>query len=199
MKLLNLGCGEVLPGEPWINADYRCDRTDRPSNVVIFNMRESVWPLEDEEFDGIMAWHIFEHFDAVELQDILCQCHRILKPGGVMRVGVPDASHSRSYRDVDCKMYAKEVFGEENSHPDFKTFMGWALFLYREHKQIFTEDALWCTLVNDELPRNGSGFKPENVYRVHPNTTARPGHYCSSKLLQLENRRAFSLIMECYK
>jgi len=212
MILLNLGCGDVRPPSPWINvdnlADVLDDRTygfeiilDRlkgEDNYFHMDMRKRDWPWPDNSVDGIASHHCFEHFDAVDLQEVLKECYRILKPGGVLRCSVPDASYFRQVHTEDNHANAVRLFGEPILHPEYATMMGWALFLYQDHRQVFTEDSLWCTLVNRECPRAGS-FAPEDVVRAQFKQTTRPGHYCAEHVAQIERRAEYSLIMEAFK
>jgi predicted SAM-dependent methyltransferase len=40
--------------------------------------------------DAIYASHVLEHLDRVEAQGFLAECRRVLKPGGMLRLAVPD-------------------------------------------------------------------------------------------------------------
>lgn len=196
MKLLHLGCGLVRPGDPWVNMDtFGVDA----HNFVKWDMNVHPWPFPADEFDGITAQHVFEHFDAHHLQHVLRECYRVLKPGGVLRCGVPDASYFRKVFAEDRRENAQRLFGEPNAHPNYQTFMGWALFLYADHMQVFTEDSLWCTLVNREYMPKSQSFSPENVQRAEYQRTNRPDHYCSGIVSYLDNRPKFSLYMEAFK
>lgn len=48
--------------------------------------------IDDAVFDGIFTEHTLEHFTYSEDARILSECHRILKPGGWIRIVVPDLS-----------------------------------------------------------------------------------------------------------
>lgn len=45
----------------------------------------------DNSFDYIVCSHILEHLTLEEGKNFLLDCHRILKPNGIMRLSVPDA------------------------------------------------------------------------------------------------------------
>ena len=191
MILLNLGCGYVLPKEPWINIDQDASRNVSNYRQIDLN-KERFLPWETESVDGIMANHAFEHFDAIILARILKDCYRMLKVDGVLRVVVPDASYFRKVYKKDNKKNARDLFGEPLAHPEYSKFMDWALFLYEDHRQIFTEDSLWCTIVH-------AGFNEDRVYRVQPKCIAIPDHYCNKMLAEIDNRPKFSLVIEAYK
>lgn len=82
--LLHLGCGPInAPG--YINVDAQ------PFPHV--HHVENVFPLDFLEtgaFDLVYASHILEHFPYSELPQILGEWRRVLKIGGVLRLGVPD-------------------------------------------------------------------------------------------------------------
>lgn len=83
---VNLGCGESgLEG--WINVD-----THWNNNVsLVYDIRKHL-PLSTNSTPGIFTEHFVEHLDySEEIPFFLSECHRILKPDGVLRIVVPDA------------------------------------------------------------------------------------------------------------
>jgi predicted SAM-dependent methyltransferase len=48
--------------------------------------------IDDATVDGIFTEHTFEHLGFDEVRRLVAECHRVLKPGGRMRVIVPDVS-----------------------------------------------------------------------------------------------------------
>jgi predicted SAM-dependent methyltransferase len=82
---VNVGCGPfVLPG--YVNVDlFRCAR-----EVVPWDCRWGL-PFADGAARGIRAEHFFEHLEArEEAPAFLADCLRVLEPGGVIRLIVPD-------------------------------------------------------------------------------------------------------------
>lgn len=79
---LHIGCGpKVLPG--WINIDvvegphvHRWDPLDLP--------------LKDGSVSHILSEHAFEHFGFAEEERLFRECLRVLAPGGVLEIEVPD-------------------------------------------------------------------------------------------------------------
>ena len=47
-------------------------------------------PHADATVDAIYSSHMIEHLDRREARDFLAECRRVLKPGGVLRLAVPD-------------------------------------------------------------------------------------------------------------
>jgi len=48
------------------------------------------FPFNDSSVNSIYSCHIMEHFYPDELEKVLSECFRVLKPGGGMRIVVPD-------------------------------------------------------------------------------------------------------------
>jgi len=83
---VNVGCGPfVLP--VFVNVDlYR-----HSPEIVPWDCRWNL-PFGDGSAKGIRAEHFFEHLEArEEAPEFLLDCFRVLEPGGVIRIIVPDA------------------------------------------------------------------------------------------------------------
>ncbi len=46
--------------------------------------------FESEALELVYVSHVLEHFPIPEVPNVLTEWHRILKPGGLLRLGVPD-------------------------------------------------------------------------------------------------------------
>lgn len=81
---LHLGCDKrFIPGFVHIDlADY--PHIDHRHDVRSLPM------MADASADLVYACHILEYFDRVEVKDVLAEWTRVLKPGGVLRLAVPD-------------------------------------------------------------------------------------------------------------
>jgi predicted SAM-dependent methyltransferase len=53
------------------------------------NVVEGV-PLPDASCDAVYNAAVLEHLTPAQAERFLRECHRLLKSGGVLRVGVPD-------------------------------------------------------------------------------------------------------------
>lgn len=91
-RYLNLGCGSRFIAS-WTNVDF----TATAPGVVACNLVEGV-PFSDNSFDAVYHSHVLEHFSRAEGERFIRECFRVLAPGGVIRVVVPDLEQIvRSY------------------------------------------------------------------------------------------------------
>jgi predicted SAM-dependent methyltransferase len=80
---LNLGSGPVkIPG--WVSVDGLGMGAD-----LAWDLRRGV-PFPDNSVRAVFLEHVLEHFFLVDGLDLLEDCLRVLVPGGIVRVGVPD-------------------------------------------------------------------------------------------------------------
>jgi predicted SAM-dependent methyltransferase len=81
-RALNVGTGgKDLVG--WVNLDET-----KPGDVLA---RVPPFPFRDECFDEILMSHVVEHMTLDDGRALMKECYRILKPGGLVTVIVPDA------------------------------------------------------------------------------------------------------------
>lgn len=83
-KLLNLGCGTKYHSD-WVNVNL----VSTGNGVIACNLLQGV-PFKNGEFDVVYHAHILEHFTKKDAAAFLRECHRVLKPGGIIRIVVPD-------------------------------------------------------------------------------------------------------------
>jgi predicted SAM-dependent methyltransferase len=81
---LNLGCGNRYHPK-WINIDI----APQGPEVIQHDLRRGI-PLSDASCDVVYHAAVLEHMRRSDATTFLVECHRVLKPGGIMRVGVPD-------------------------------------------------------------------------------------------------------------
>ncbi|MGB2622833.1 MAG: methyltransferase domain-containing protein [Candidatus Acidiferrum sp.] len=84
MRCLNLGCGQRFHPE-WVNLDLH---PWNPS-VRVCDLRKDL-PFSEGSFDAVYHSHVLEHFSRADGSRFLGECHRVLRPGGIIRVAVPD-------------------------------------------------------------------------------------------------------------
>ncbi len=108
MIKLNLGCGAVRP-DGWINADSSLNANLQRipvigkmvnrffntveydnSNVVYMNVNKPWSAYKDNSVDIVYSSHMFEHLSLKSSELYLKESFRCLKPGGVIRIAIPD-------------------------------------------------------------------------------------------------------------
>ena len=102
---LELGCGRA-PTSGYIHHDRR---KHSPYIDVEHNLDILPWPWANESLDEILAIDVFEHLNLMP-DSWLQECHRLLKPGGVLRLRVPvfgspwhiiDPTHVRGFHHLN--------------------------------------------------------------------------------------------------
>lgn len=83
-KRLNVGCGPNRKPS-WVNIDLD------PTSDLQLDIRRPL-PFPDQSCDFIYGEHMFEHLSYPgDCELFLRECHRVLKSGGILSLGVPDA------------------------------------------------------------------------------------------------------------
>jgi SAM-dependent methyltransferase len=82
--LLNVGCGD-RHHPAWTNLDLRA----HDPSVMACDIREAL-PFASDTFDAVYHSHVLEHLTPQEGQRLMAECWRVLRPGGLLRVVIPD-------------------------------------------------------------------------------------------------------------
>ncbi len=104
-KLLNLGCGmKIHPA--WTNVDLH----PKSPEVIDHDLTKGV-PFADNTFDMVYHSAVLEHFTKAAGAQFLRECFRVLKPGGIIRVAIPDLEMAARAYIATCDELAqgKEV------------------------------------------------------------------------------------------
>lgn len=97
MICVNLGCG-ARHASGWLNFDF----VSSSKSVVQADLRQGI-PLETSFADVVYHSHVLEHFNGQDGIRFLVECYRVLKPGAILRIAVPDLEQiTREYlRSID--------------------------------------------------------------------------------------------------
>src|SRR5258706_15895978 len=81
---LHIGCG-TLRFDGWVNIDLE----RRPGIVDIQLDATQPFPFEDNSCQFIYSEHFLEHLTVEQGLHFLRECHRLLIPGGALRIAMP--------------------------------------------------------------------------------------------------------------
>ncbi|MCI0621950.1 MAG: methyltransferase domain-containing protein [Acidobacteria bacterium] len=114
MKYVNLGCGNRYHAA-WINIDIE----PQGPGVIAHDLSQGI-PFEDRSCAVVYHSHILEHLRRDEALCFMLGCFRVLKPGGIVRVVVPDLERI-------CRVYLTKlqtaVSGEPGGACDYAWMM----------------------------------------------------------------------------
>ena len=93
-KIIDLKSGKLIDHPENTKLKHGCNIIDIQNypNTIIHDI-EKPFPLPDNCVDRILSEHCFEHIEITKYPQILKELYRILKPGGVFRLAVPDYLH----------------------------------------------------------------------------------------------------------
>ncbi|MEL6579896.1 MAG: methyltransferase domain-containing protein [Cyanobacteria bacterium J06621_12] len=84
LKYLNLGCGYRFNSQ-WTNVNFMATG----GNVIPYDLNKGI-PFADNTFELVYHSHVLEHFSRLGATSFIQECYRVLCPGGILRVVVPD-------------------------------------------------------------------------------------------------------------
>ena len=84
LPYLNLGCGSHFD-ERWTNVDF----VSNGNGVIAHNLLEGI-PFPTNHFEVVYHSHVLEHFHKKDGEQFIRECNRVLKPGGIIRIAIPD-------------------------------------------------------------------------------------------------------------
>ena len=90
---LDIGCGSSKAPN-----HIGLDRHPFPGVDVVRDIRRGL-PFNDDTFDGVRMHHCLEHFGGDDLLFVVNEMWRVVRPGGVLEITVPDATSPNRYRD----------------------------------------------------------------------------------------------------
>jgi len=129
--LLNIGCGP-FPREEFINLDY--DWT--PAIDICWDITAKKYPLQDASLEGVYTEHCLEHIPYQKTIENLREFYRMLKPGGTVRIIVPDAEiYFDGYQARKKDMTAKLPYDENEETPVISINR-----IFRDHGHLFIWD-----------------------------------------------------------
>ena len=117
MKKLHLGCG-TKHLEGYTNIDIRyLPGVDEVNNIRFLRNHK------ENSVDEIYACHVLEHFGRWEYKDVLKRWFEILKPGGHLRLAIPNFHSICSYytKTNDLKSLIGLLYGGQDYDENYQT------------------------------------------------------------------------------
>lgn len=176
-RRMNWGCGQVTPAG-WINSD----RCYAPGVDIACDISAGL-PLEDDSLDYVVSMHALPEIPYPDLEDALWELRRVIRPGGALRLGLPDmdrAIHAYLRNDRDYFLIPDHTCASTGGK------MIVQLLWYGRSRTMFTGDFA------EELLRR-AGFRE-----------VRPCEYLQThspfpEIVELDNRPQESLFLEGVK
>jgi SAM-dependent methyltransferase len=128
MNVLNLGCGTKVSSHPnvtnidWsiylrlrknpvlrritpliVSGERRRRFLSLPDNILVHDLARGI-PFPDQSIDAVYHSHTLEHLDRATAKRFLSEVLRVLKPGGIHRIVVPDLERY-------CRAYIEHIDG----------------------------------------------------------------------------------------
>jgi SAM-dependent methyltransferase len=174
---LHLGCGPfAAPG--WLN----CDIKRAPGVELCADLRIGL-PLPTDSLDCIAAIHVLQDLAYGELAPALRELRRVLKPGGVLRLGLPDLDRAlRAYLARDAAYFYVPDCDALSVGAKLVTQIVWYGSVRTPFNAEFAEEWL-----------EAAGFR--QIRRCEYRQTASP----YPELASLDNRERESLFVEAVK
>ena len=130
-KLLNVGCGPY-PKHEFINLDYSW----HPGIDICWDITRKPFPLASGSLEGIYTEHCLEHIGFESMKTNLREFYRLLKPGGMVRIVMPDG-------EIYLDIYQKRKQGSNELMPyeeGYITPMARINGIFRNHGHLFIYD-----------------------------------------------------------
>jgi predicted SAM-dependent methyltransferase len=174
---LNWGCGEwTVPG--WINSDIKQNR----GVDLVADIREGL-PLESDSIDYIASIHSLPEIPFTDIVPTLAELRRVLKPGGVLRLALPDLDKGiEAYRRRDTAYFHVPDEDAKSLGAKFVTQMIW----YGYSRSLFTHE-----FIQEQLER--AGFARVDHCTFKQTASSHP------EIVALDNRERESLFVEGVK
>ena len=177
VRRLNWGCGST-PEPNWINSDIK----DGPGIDISCDILEGL-PLDDASIDYIVSIHALPELTYPQLEPALVELRRVLRPGGVLRLSLPDLERAiRAYLDRDAGYFLIPDDDVRSLGGKLIVQLTW----YGYSRSMYTFD-----FIEELLYRAGFSRVVRSAYRQ--TTSNRAG------ITELDNRERESMFVEALK
>lgn len=135
MKRINFGAGGCKI-EGWQNTDF--DYPDGPDRIDI----TKPLPFDTASVDVVYSEMCAEHVTPQQAWSFLDECHRILKPGGLIRIVIPDFCLTWRLKDPDWLRVNQGVTGNDGSLRDQMK----SIIFAHGHQGLWNSELMQCVL-----------------------------------------------------
>lgn len=158
------------------------------SNSVAWADATKHIPHADSSIEVVYASHMFEHLDSRAAKGFLSEVKRVLRPGGILRLAVPNiAYHIANYRESgDADRFMRETYTVYDNPRGIRGTIGFLLVGPRNHRWMYDGQSLSKLLT-------ANGFK--NARAMPPGETL----IADSSPLDLYERLPESVFVEAVK
>lgn len=105
---LNIGCKRTKKKD-YINIDV--NKKVHPD--IVADVTKGLL-FEDSSIQEIIAIHFLEHLFKIQVEPFLKECYRVLKPGGILEIEIPDVekmTKAFGQKKIDFQTYIRRIFG----------------------------------------------------------------------------------------
>ena len=177
VRRLNWGCNTDTPSG-WINSDMK----EGPGIDISCDIRQGL-PIEPDSLDYAVSIHALPEVPYTDLVPVLTELRRVLKPGGVLRLALPDLDKAiRAYQNNDRDYFLVPDEDARGIGGKFITQMIW----YGYSRTLFTFD-----FIAELLEK--AGFARVSRCEFRQTHGPHPG------IVELDNRPTESLFVEATK
>ena len=152
---LEIGSGDKKGSNGWMTIDMtrNCD--------IYWDLRKGI-PFPNESVSKIYSSHFFEHLTFKEGQTFLDECLRVLVPGGVFSICVPNARiYIEAY--LNSNLETDKFFGYKPAYNNTTKidYINYTAYMDGHHKYMFDEENLVYIL-------KGKGLKNVRIREFDP-------------------------------
>ena len=113
--ILNVGASPIWKQDGWHTLDHKLTQNTEFNIVGDADKIE----LPDGSCDVVFSSHVFEHIPHVKLPSVIAEINRVLKPGGIFRILVPDLARiARAYVESDEEFFRAAQREDEKIRTD---------------------------------------------------------------------------------
>lgn len=123
-------------------------------------------PFRDASITDIWASHILEHFRPSQVQLALREWRRVLVPGGIARIAIPDLDDAcRAWLERrPCAM--SMIFGDFEGQPGQTHYFGWGPLELREELLVAGFEVLSVQTIRETAEHNLGGTYWHNMVNI---------------------------------